>query len=195
MMRSVRAATVAVHLAAPLVVPAPAPAPAQQPAPACDVRGSHRWLSSRPSPLDSATVAVRGVIAKVCYSRPSARGRPVDSLVAPGQAWRTGANEPTTITLTGTLNVGGAALEPGRYVMLTVPQAEQWILVFHTTPETEPAEMFASLKQVAQGVGRVERLERPVEQFTIRPAPDGTEMAFLLEWGERRVRVPVRVVP
>lgn len=108
------------------------------------------------------------------------------------RAWRTGANEPATVTLTGTLNIGGAVLEPGRYVMLTVPQTEQWILVFHTTSETEPAKMFANLRQVANGVGRVERLAQPIEQFTIRAASDSTEAAFILEWGTRRVRVPVR---
>jgi hypothetical protein len=79
-------------------------------------------------------------------------------------------------------------------VILTVPQAEQWILVFHTTPETEPARMFRTLTQVAQGVGHVERLTDPVEQFTIGAAA-GDSAAFVLAWGHRRVRVPVSVAP
>jgi hypothetical protein len=145
--------------------------------------------------LDSATVTVGTTIAKICYSRPSARGRPVDSLVPLGHAWRTGANEPTTLTLTAALDIGGANLRAGRYVILTVPQAERWLLVFHTTPDTEPAKMFANLTEAATGSGRLERLASPIEQFTIRPALDSAGAAFVLEWGVHRAHVPVRVLP
>jgi hypothetical protein len=49
------------------------------PTPACHARGSRQWLATRPSPLDSAVVTVRGAVAKICYSRPSARGRSVNT--------------------------------------------------------------------------------------------------------------------
>ena len=48
---------------------------AQESVPSCNVRGSYEWLSQRVSPLDSATIGLGGRTAKVCYSRPSARGR------------------------------------------------------------------------------------------------------------------------
>jgi len=167
---------------------------AQRPSLACGLPGAHTWQATRPSPLDSATLTVRGGVAVFCYSRPSARGRSVDSLVPLGTAWRTGANEPTTLTITNRMNVGGAVLGPGRYVILTVPQAGEWRIVFNTTPDSEPAKMFSSLHQVAIGVGRVEQID-PVEQFTIRAVADSAAPAFTLEWGTRRVRVPVRTVP
>lgn len=172
-----------------------APAEAQKPSVGCGTRGAHVWQSTRPSPLDSATLTVEGRVAVFCYSRPSARGRSLDSLVPLGQAWRTGANEPTTLTITDRLSVGGVVLHPGRYVILTVPQTAEWRIVFNTTPDTEPAKMFASLHQVAIGAGRVERSAASVEQFTIRAMPDSIDPAFTLEWGTRRVRVPVRAVP
>ena len=159
------------------------------------MQGSHQWLATRPSPLDSTTLMIGNTIAKICYSRPSLRGRTIESLLPLRVAWRTGANEPATITLTSRLSVGGAALAPGRYVILTVPQAEQWILVFNTTPDTEPGKMFKSLKEVGLGTGRVEHVSDPIEQFTIRAVMDSIESSFILEWGERRVRIPVRTVP
>ncbi len=162
------------------------------PTPACHVRGSQQWLATRPSPLDSAVVTVPGTVAKICYSRPSARGRSVDSLVPPGRAWRMGANEPTTITATNRLSIGGALLDAGRYVILAVPGVKQWRLVFYTTPDTEPAKMFRNLKQVATGTGEVEPLVEPVERFTIRQEGDGATVNLLLEWGTWRVRIPVR---
>jgi len=164
------------------------------PATACQVRGSRQWLATRPSPLDSVVVMVRGATAKICYSRPSARGRSVDSLVPAGPAWRMGANEPTTITVADRLNVGGAFLGTGRYVILAVPGLDRWTLAFYTTPDTEPAKMFQDLKQVATGTGEVVRVVEPVEQFTIRSERDSTTLSLLLEWGTWRVRFPVRPV-
>jgi hypothetical protein len=158
----------------------------------CHVRGPQEWLATRPSPLDSVTVTVGGATATICYSRPSARGRSVDSLVPLGKAWRVGANEPTTITLSGRLVVGGALLTAGRYVMLAVPGMKQWTVGFYTTPDTEPVKMFQSLKQVASGSGVVERVVNATEKFTIRVDPSGTTSDLLLEWGTWRVRIPVR---
>jgi hypothetical protein len=76
-----------------------------------------------------------------------------------------------------------------------VPQDQQWILVFNTTPDTEPGKMFASLKQVGLGSGRVEHVDEPIEQFTIRGVTDSTQSSFILEWGTRRIRIPVRTTP
>jgi len=158
----------------------------------CHARGSQTWLATRASPLDSVLITLPTAAAKICYSRPHARGRSVDSLVPPGPVWRMGANEPTTIMVASALNVGGAQLAPGRYVILAVPGATQWTLVFYTTPDTEPAKMFKNLTQVATGTGGVERVQAPVEQFTIRTEPDTLATTLLLEWGTWRVRIPLR---
>ncbi len=106
-----------------------------------------------------------------------------------------GANEPTTITVVNRLDIGGAVLAAGRYVILAVPGLTRWTLVFYTTPDTEPAKMFANLTRVATGNGDVERARDSVEQFTIRPDGDGIGSGLLLEWGQWRVRVPVRPAP
>ena len=159
---------------------------------ACHVRGPQTWLATRPSPLDSVVLTVSGTSAKICYSRPHARGRSVDSLVPPGPAWRLGANEPTTISLTNKLNIGGALLSTGRYVVLAIPGVKRWSLVFYTTPDTEPAKMFQNLTQIATGTGEVERVGDPLEQFTISAERDSTVSSLLLGWGTWRVRIPVR---
>jgi len=91
------------------------------------------------------------------------------------------------------MSVGGARLAPGRYVVLTMPRVEQWAIVFHTTPETEPTQIAKSLTKVATGTGRVERVAQPIEQFTIRALVQGAEAAFVLEWGTWRIHVPVTV--
>jgi hypothetical protein len=56
-------------------------------------------VKGRQSPLDSLTFTVANQTVKVCYGRPSARGRTMigGQGVPYGKLWRTGANEPTVI--------------------------------------------------------------------------------------------------
>ncbi len=60
----------------------------------CWIRGPADKLAERPSPLDSSAVQLGGGTIKLCYGRPSARGRKVMGELVPfGQPWRLGANE------------------------------------------------------------------------------------------------------
>ncbi len=175
-----------------LTVVLPTGISAQEEPAACEWRGSRQWLSTRASPLDSAVLATAGLTVKLCYSRPSARGRAVfDSLAPIGKVWRTGANEPTMLYLSAHATIGGVALKAGRYVLMTVPRQESWTILFFTTTATDPAAIFQTLTDVGQGVGAVERLDRPIEMFTIRAEEYPLSPAILIEWDLIRVRVPV----
>ena len=166
--------------------------------PRCRVRGPHDWLASRASPLDSARLIVGADTALLCYSRPSARGRSVyDTLATFGKPWRTGANEPTVLELTGSATVAGVLLPVGRYAILTVPQPMSWLILFHTFTASDsvaddPARVFQTLREVGRGTIPAEAVAPAIETFTIRPVSDGTGHAFLLEWGSFRIRMPVR---
>ena len=88
----------------------------------CEPRASGEELTQRQSLYDSASVRVENMGAKVCYSRPIARGRVIfGGLVPYDILWRTGANEPTTIHLPFAAEIAGIALEPGKYSIYTVP--------------------------------------------------------------------------
>jgi Protein of unknown function (DUF2911). len=166
---------------------------AQDTAPACEVRGSHAWLASRPSPLDSAAMRLSGGWAKICYSRPSARGRPVyGGLVRMGTVWRTGANEPTTVHLTTAARIAGVSLAPKRYLLMTVPRQDRWEILFYTTDATEPAAMYQTMVLVGHGYAIPEPLLESVETFTIRVEDDTSSKAFVLEWGRQRVRLDMK---
>jgi hypothetical protein len=156
----------------------------------CNVRGAQKWLSSRRSFLDSATAGV----AKICYSRPSARGRVVFGGIVPfGKAWRTGANEPTTLQLSASAEIAGVRLAAGRYVLMTIPGPAQWGIAFYRTDATDdPVRMFRSMVLVGQGIATAEALDEAVDPFTIRVQDGTTGPDFLLEWERLRVRVPVR---
>src|SRR2546422_11569494 len=62
--------------------------------PTCWIRGSADKLAERPSSLDSAAVQLEGGTIKLCYSRPSARGRKVMGELVPfDQPWRLRSEE------------------------------------------------------------------------------------------------------
>src|SRR5213595_2516072 len=151
--------------------------------PTCEVRGSREWLSHRSSPLDSVILVIGGRTAKVCYSRPSARGRVVfGGMIEYGKLWRTGANEPTVLHLSFAAEVAGVPLPKGRYMLFTVPRPAQWQVAIYASEAHDAVEMFRSMRAVGQGVAPTEALMDPVETFTIRGVDGVTEGELLLEW-------------
>src|SRR5690606_17512658 len=67
------------------------------------------------------------------YSRPSMKGRTIfGDLVPYGRVWRTGANTRTKITFSNDVMVNGKELKKGSYGLLTIPNANQWDIVFYT---------------------------------------------------------------
>jgi hypothetical protein len=160
--------------------------------PGCLWPGPSRLLMNLPSPPDSVLVTLGGGRAKICYSRPSVRGRKVfDSLVEFGKRWRTGANEPTMLFLTSAASVAGVALQPGAYVIMTIPGPERWTVLLNTASAPTPAEMFNALVEVGRGEVAAEPLETTVEQLTIRAEPDASGAMLILEWERTRIRIPL----
>jgi hypothetical protein len=153
-------------------------------------------LEGRASPYDSATVAVGAGVAKICYGRPSLRGREMigGEAVPYGQLWRTGANEPTTIHLDVPARIAGIAVQPGSYSLYTIPEAgREWTLIVNRSTTQWGHESRYTEEVAAQEVGRgsvpVETLEERVEQLTIRPAD--RRQGALLEWQNSRVFIPI----
>lgn len=79
----------------------------------------------RPSPLRELNFSVGSSPSLLCYGAPSLRDRTFIGEIEPyGVPWRAGANEPTTIHLTGASILGGVTLPRGSYSLYLVPQAE-----------------------------------------------------------------------
>lgn len=66
------------------------------------------------------------------YSRPGVKDRTVfGGLEAWGKVWRAGANEPTTITISGDVQVEGEALAAGTYALFIRPEESgDWGVIF-----------------------------------------------------------------
>jgi CubicO group peptidase (beta-lactamase class C family) len=163
-------------------------------------------LETRRSPYDSAAVRLGSREARVCYSRPSARGRVVfgGEVVPYDTLWRTGANDPTIIHLPFAAEIGGLAVPAGKYSIYTVPGRAGWKVVINretvrgglTRDEGQFKNQYTDevrAQEVGRGTAASEALTEPVEKFTIRSEMKGPDQAdLILEWEKTRVRIPIR---
>ena len=181
-------------LAVSLALGGAAPGPAPH---ACITMNTRQLpLATRKSPLDSASFTVGGAAVKVCYGRPSLRGRHMlgGEAVPFGRIWRTGANEPTMIHTTGPLAIAGIRVPAGSYSLYTVPGPGEWEVIVNRSVTQWGEESNYTDAVKAQEVGRAkvkaQALTTPVEMFTIRAEPaSGDASALVLEWEKTRVRV------
>src|SRR5689334_17807647 len=115
-----------------------------------------------PRPSQKASVMQRiGVTdVTITYSRPAVKGRtiwgdplpgqladvkgeatlddqnkrPKDAVIAPyGHVWRTGANEATMFVVTDDVLINGQKLPAGSYSLHTIPNKDEWTIVFNGT--------------------------------------------------------------
>jgi len=82
----------------------------------------------------TSEVTIHGKKVAINYGSPSLNGRDVLSLAPVGMVWRLGMNQPTTLETTGTLNVAGKTLAPGKYSLWAKKAGDDsWLLEFHPT--------------------------------------------------------------
>ena len=204
--RASSALLMGVTLAAATALTLPASASAQVDM-SCIVRTDMLPLEGRVSPFDSVTFRVAGQEVKICYGRPSARGRtmigsgseegPIQMGEVPfGKIWRTGANEATLLRTPIALSIAGVTVPAGTYSIYTVPGPTEWEIIVNRSYSQWGMERFYTDEVQAQEVGRGRVSSEPtdshVETFTIR-AEDSADggLLMILEWERTRVPVPV----
>ncbi|MDX2192995.1 MAG: DUF2911 domain-containing protein [Gemmatimonadales bacterium] len=179
-------ATLATLLATPALAPAAPPS-------GCIVMGMK--AEGRKSPLDSLSFTVGTSDVKVCYGRPSARGRAIfPGVVKFGQLWRFGANEPTMIHTSGPLVIAGVKVGAGSYSLYAVPGDKEWEVIVNRSVKQwgEESGYTDEVKKQEVGRGKVkaEAAAAPVEQLTFSAAAKGAK-ELVVEWEKTKVRIPL----
>ena len=143
--------------------------------------------ADRKSKNGKLEATVDGVDVVVEYGRPQVRGRQVwGGLVPYGQVWRTGADEATTISFSGAVEVEGEALPAGTYSLFTIPGEEEWVVIFNRNPEQWGAYDYDE----AQDALRVEVVPRDgdaVEELTFATGESG----IVLRWAGLEVPIGI----
>jgi hypothetical protein len=119
--------------------------------------------AKRPSPPAQASTTVNGKTITIHYGQPSVKGREVwGKLVPYGQVWRTGANEATTFEVDQDVKIEGKPLPAGKYALFTIPNEQEWTLIFNKVPNQWGAFKYDS----QQDVLRVQVKPQKAPQFT-----------------------------
>ena len=75
---------------------------------------------------------VKGKKITITYGQPELKGRDLAGQAPVGTVWRLGMNEATEITTTGTLDVAGTKVAPGKYSLWAKKVGpNEWHLAFH----------------------------------------------------------------
>ena len=162
----------------------------------CWIRGPADKLAERPSSLDSIAVQVGGGTVKLCYSRPSARGRKImGGLVPFDQPWRLGANEATSIDVPFPAEIAGVRVKPGTYTLYAIPGASKWQIVINRGVQRWGVPINSEVRAGDVGAGTVttESLGTAVETLMLKFTPAaGNATELVVEWERTRVRIPIR---
>lgn len=161
----------------------------------CQFRGAPDALDERPSPLDSVTIRLGGATAKLCYGRPSARGRTIVGGQDPfGAPWRFGANEPTTLHIPFEATIGDVQVRPGSYSLYAIPDRSSWTIVVNRSTNRWGIPISAEVR--AADVGSftvpVTNLDAHVEtlEFTFQPRGEGGG-DLVYRWERTMLRIPI----
>lgn len=150
------------------------------------------------SPHVRSVHTVDGATITLEYGRPSVKGRTVfgpEGIVKPGNVWRMGADEATTLKTDKDLMFGSVHVPAGTYTLFALPLAG-------ATPE-QPAGKFIISKQTGQwgtqyneanDLARIDAVvtlaSTPVELLTLNIIDTPSGGAFVMEWENVRAEVP-----
>lgn len=94
--------------------------------------GKAQLETPAPSPKGKIEQKVGIMTVTINYSRPGIKGRTIfGGLVPYGEVWRTGANEPTTVSFSDAVKLEGNDLPAGTYSLYTIPAESEWTIIFN----------------------------------------------------------------
>jgi hypothetical protein len=135
---------------------------------------------------------IDGAAISIEYGRPYLKGRPESKMMPPGQVWRTGADEATTLKTDRGLTFGSLSVPAGTYTLFTQPGETEWQLIV-----SKQTGQWGTDYDGKQDLGRVPmkvgKAASPAEQLTISidDAPAGGTLR--IEWGTTSASVPFTV--
>ena len=162
-------------------------------------RKYQRYQTKQYSPEMVVQFARGELELSVFYNRPFKKGRDIfGGLVPYGQVWRTGANEATTFSTNEDLFINGQILKAGTYTLWTIPNRDQWKVIFNSKEyswgiDREGQPMREAEFDALTVTIMPEELDREVEQFTIG-FKDSDPIEMDLRWDDTEVSVPLKTL-
>ena len=128
--------------------------------------------SKRPSPPKTASGSVGDLNIIIDYGAPSVKGRTIfgssGSLESYGKVWRTGANEATTFSVNKDVTINGEPLAAGKYALFTIPEANEWTVIFNKKVEQWGAYDYKSEDDALRVKVPAKKLDKLQEQMVFK---------------------------
>jgi hypothetical protein len=141
------------------------------------------------SPAQKANGKVGGADIAIAYSSPAVKGRTVwGELVPYGKVWRAGANEATTFETSKDIQVEGKTLPAGKYSFFTIPEQNQWTVIFNKEPKQWGAYNYKSENDIL----RVNVKPRKSASFNERLNYLVNKDGITLQWADLEVPVAIK---
>ncbi len=141
-----------------------------------------------PSPRKQMTTNLGGADITVNYGSPSIKGRKIWGGLEPyGEVWRTGANEATTFEVSTNINVEGETLAAGKYGLFTIPNEDNWVIIFNSEPDQWGDYKYDESKDVLRVTVDAKEVEEHAEAMEFMVEGEN----IVLRWG--KVAVPFEV--
>lgn len=151
--------------------------------------------SPQPSPGAEFEQVVGLTEIEVEYSRPGVKGRVIfGDLVPFGEVWRTGANKAVQFSINSDIKVEGKDLKKGSYALFTVPNKDNWDIIFYEETEIwgTPETWVDSLEALRVNV-KSSSVSDLIESFTISVdnIVGGKTADLNLSWEKTKVTVKI----
>jgi hypothetical protein len=149
-----------------------------------------------PAASQQATVTQRVGLTDITlkYFRPSLKGRKMFGETLPfGSAWRTGANNATTLTFKEEVIIEGSKVPAGEYALYTIPGATEWTVVLNkNTKLGGSTHQYKAEEDVARFKVKPTKTATPTETLTINFADLTTSTANLeILWENTAVKFKI----
>lgn len=149
----------------------------------------------RPSPNASVSQQIGITNLSLTYSRPGVKGRVIwGGLVPYDSLWRTGANEPTSLTLSDDIQVAGQKLAAGKYAIVTLPKRGAWDVAFSTQKDLQSTTNYDPKQEVLR-VTAMPDTSQPHQEWLWLGFDDLTPNScnLVLRWQRLKLAVPITV--
>jgi hypothetical protein len=149
----------------------------------------------RPSPNASVSQTVGVTNLALTYSRPGVKGRVIwGGLVPYDSTWRTGANDPTSLTTSDEITVAGQKLPAGKYSLVTIPRRGEWTVIFSGQKDLTGTTNYDPKQDVLR-VTATPDTTQPHQEWMWLGLDDLTPNScnLVLRWQRLRLAVPIGV--
>jgi hypothetical protein len=131
---------------------------------------------------------------ELSYSRPAVKGRTIfGDLVPYGKVWRTGANGATNITFGDDVTINGTKVPAGKYGLLTIPGASEWIIIITRQLDVNNPANYKQDQDVVRVTVPSHAMPFSIENFAIffnNITANSCDMELL--WDKTVVSVPIQ---